>query len=425
MYLRRTESKFRLCIRRFLTVRIPLEATQSEEDLPSPAELAEQADRILRSPGFSKSEVLRNLLSYLVRVHTERPSHHLKEHEIATAVLGRSDDFDPRLDSTVRVHTGRLRTKLSEYYSDAGASDPIRITIPKGAYHICCKHRDEAELMERVEVRPRRTLFVAAASGWAVALVALALAYGIWQANRAEPLPPAVRSFWKEFSNNTRDTVVVYSNPQFVGSATRGMKYAQANINAGPSEINDRYTGIGEAAALAQLTRLFDRLPAPMQVKRSQLLTWDEARVQNLVFIGGPDTNQPQRELPHLQQFGFKTVDEEPQRDKPAVISLHSRAGEPEYFFASGLPYTMDYAVIGLVPGLGAGHKALILAGTTTYGTQAAAEFLLQEDNVRGILTRLPQSGAPNLPFFEALIRVKVSGGVPVQPELVSVRLRE
>jgi hypothetical protein len=67
----------------------------------------------------------------------------------------------------------------------------------------------------------------------------------------------------------------------------------------------------------------------------------------------------------------------------------------------------------------------LILAGTTTYGTQAAAEFLMNEESVRNLIEKLPRVGAGQLPFFEALIRLKVSGGVPVQAELLIVRLRQ
>src|SRR5271163_305655 len=48
----------------------------------------------------------------------------IKEYQIATEVLGRSTDFDPQLDSMVRVQAGRLRVKLTEYYGTDGAGDP-------------------------------------------------------------------------------------------------------------------------------------------------------------------------------------------------------------------------------------------------------------------------------------------------------------
>jgi hypothetical protein len=38
------------------------------------------------------------------------------------------------LDAIVRIHAGRLRRALKEYYYDAGKNDPIVIEIPKGSY---------------------------------------------------------------------------------------------------------------------------------------------------------------------------------------------------------------------------------------------------------------------------------------------------
>jgi len=63
----------------------------------------------------------------------EHPGGTVKEYQIATEVFGRPRDFDPRLDSTVRVQTGRLRSKLAEYYAGSGADDPIIVEVPRGA----------------------------------------------------------------------------------------------------------------------------------------------------------------------------------------------------------------------------------------------------------------------------------------------------
>src|SRR5205823_13346160 len=58
----------------------------------------------------------------------------LKEYQIATEVFGRPADFDPHLDSLVRVQAGRLRAKLAEYYASEGVEDPVVVELPKGTY---------------------------------------------------------------------------------------------------------------------------------------------------------------------------------------------------------------------------------------------------------------------------------------------------
>lgn len=49
-------------------------------------------------------------------------------------VFDRDETFDPTIDSIVRVEAGRLRSKLTEYYSNVGRDDTVKIELPKGGY---------------------------------------------------------------------------------------------------------------------------------------------------------------------------------------------------------------------------------------------------------------------------------------------------
>jgi hypothetical protein len=57
------------------------------------------------------------------------------EHQIGTQLFDRTDDFDPRVDASIRVQLGPLRSKLIEYYCYAteGAEDCLIIEISKGS----------------------------------------------------------------------------------------------------------------------------------------------------------------------------------------------------------------------------------------------------------------------------------------------------
>src|SRR5258708_35939105 len=96
----------------------------------------QQSDRISKSGTFSGSENLISFLQFLVKETVENPDAQVKEYAIATAVFGRSNDFDPRIDSVVRVQAKRLRQKLQEYYETEGKLDSILIELPKGHYKI-------------------------------------------------------------------------------------------------------------------------------------------------------------------------------------------------------------------------------------------------------------------------------------------------
>src|SRR5260221_3623001 len=93
-----------------------------------------QIERLLASHSLHGSESLCKLLRYLANHSLEHPGTSPKEYQIATEVFGRQQDFDPHVDSMVRVQAGRLRTKLAEYYASEGADDHIMVELPKGTY---------------------------------------------------------------------------------------------------------------------------------------------------------------------------------------------------------------------------------------------------------------------------------------------------
>ena len=107
-----------------------------------------QVERLVSSTLLHGSESLCKLLRFLAAHAEEYPATPVKEYQIATDVFGRPPDFDPRLDSTVRVQTGRLRSKLAEYYAGAGAEDPIIIEIPGVAPRIDLLHVSDQRLRD-------------------------------------------------------------------------------------------------------------------------------------------------------------------------------------------------------------------------------------------------------------------------------------
>src|SRR5262249_8861656 len=93
-----------------------------------------EIDKLVNSHALHGSEQLCKLLRYLAKHALDHHGIPIKEYQIATEVFGRSADFDPQLDSMVRVQAGRLRVKLAEYYNSDGAEDPIVVELPRGTY---------------------------------------------------------------------------------------------------------------------------------------------------------------------------------------------------------------------------------------------------------------------------------------------------
>jgi hypothetical protein len=112
---------------------------------PTPNAIRGELEKILASPPFANSNRSRRFLRYAVESSLKDEDEPLKESVIAMEVFDRGSSYDPSIDSTVRVEAGRLRSRLRDYYGDAGRSDPVIIEIPRGAYRAKFLERTSAD----------------------------------------------------------------------------------------------------------------------------------------------------------------------------------------------------------------------------------------------------------------------------------------
>ena len=416
-----------------------------------PEEFFQQIDHIIKSHSLRGSESLCRLLQYLAKQAIDHPDAPLKEYQIATEVYGRHADFDPQSDSTIRVQAGRLRMKLAEYYAGEGAADPILVRIPKGSYHLVFEARPPephpqpaavplresptaSVVVETFPARWRAAFFLLMVS-LIVSLVVLggllwdrkrpesgiALASGTPSVSHTGPLA----SLWRPFTSGVEEPWVIFSNAAFVGRPETGMRYYKSQQDAKVA-VYDHYTGVGEVLAIHALDDAFGTLGRRILVKRGSLFTLDDVKNNNLIFVGSPSENLSLLDIPGTQEFVFQRVTSGPRQGDLSIVNKHPKPGEADSYLASpsAAPLTEDYSVVGLVPGIGSGHYVMILAGTTTFGTQGVVEFVCRQESVEKLLHEIPGSGGGPIKPFEALVRVKIARGVPVETELLSVRAR-
>ena len=386
----------------------------------------EQVERLVNSPVLQNSEALCTLLKFLARHSLEAPEVPLKEHQIATVVFGRSLDFDPRLDSTVRVQMSRLRAKLAEYYNNAGRDDSILVEIPKGSHGVTFREREAPAVAPPPPVPALHNAWKWATLGLLAVVVLLGVLLGI---RPSEPGQSAATRtdgplymFWRGFLQSSEEPLVVFSNAEFVGRPETGLRYYRPDQDAS-APVFDHYTGIGEVISIHELDQVFARLGRPVQLKRGRLLNWDDAKNRDVVFLGSPSENLSLRELSMGREFRFETVTEAPRKGDLGIANLHPAPGEAAVYLGSrDLPITEDYAVVELAPGP-TNARILMLAGTTTFGTQGAVEFVCDPERIRDLLPRVRDHAGGLVPFT-ALLRIKVSRGVPVDSALVALRRR-
>ncbi|MGA7402297.1 MAG: helix-turn-helix domain-containing protein [Candidatus Sulfotelmatobacter sp.] len=405
----------------------------------------QEIEKLTNSHSLRGSDSLCRLLRYLAEHSLANPPSPVKEYQIATEVFGRSAHFDPQADSTVRVQVGRLRTKLAEYYGSEGVDDPVLVDLPKGSY-VLSFHPRAAETTTHSSVPFVHESEASAAqhnsSTWfvgfvvvsillAASLVAIAMLVSSRRSavpaftGEIEPVPAALRIFWSPFVTRPEEPWVIFSNAAFVGRPETGMRYYNSARDQ-RDLIWDHYTGVGEVLAVHSLDQVFGLFRRRIRVKRGSLFSLDDVQNNDLIFVGSPSENLTLLDIPGSKEFVFQRLTSGPRQGDLAIVNVHPHSDEPRVVVASPStsPLTEDYAVVALMPGLNPARSVLILAGTTTFGTQGAVEFASRQNSVADLLSRLSATKATDLKPFEALLRVKIARGVPVETELVAVRKR-
>lgn len=402
---------------------------------PDHERFREELARVLASDTFRGSESLRRLLSYLADAYLSGSSRQLKEYTIGRDAMGKPEDYDPRVDASVRVQAGKLRQRLEQYYREDGASSPDRLTLPKGHFELAFQpavngHSDPAP----PSARPWPIL------AGAMALVALlALIWGGVGWRRASAPKAAaegwsseLRTFWDPFLESRKPPIVVLGSPLFIRFHDQYYRHHLANKweeapgivpleelrrllkSPTPPTETRRWTPLGEAMAAFRLAMFLGPVRPDLSLKRSTVLAWEDVKVNDLIFLGPTKFNQQLNALPIEQDFVFADA---------GIRNLRPRAGEREEYRRDTSPETEDipeeYALITRMRGVEGWGEVLVLASTTTEGTWAAVEYVTHEATLRELLTRLGGPGA--LPdCYQAVLRCRFREQVPIRTEYVT-----
>lgn len=386
--------------------------------------------RILQSRYFVSSARLRDFLVHVTVSALMGATDEVTEQQIGIQVFQRRPGFNTSEDSIVRSQARLLRMKLSAYFASEGASEKIRIEIPKGSY--MPEFSERAENRDIPSVNGNALAWAAGGMGPNGGPMHGPLLLTRWQGTNHsdEPSPVGVDSsfsakkanglspldiFWGPMFTGPRP-MVIYSNEPFAGSYEEGFRYARTNGHQASSNPTfDHFTGVGEVQSVFYITRLFERSGVDFALKRSSLVPWDDAKQTNLIFIGSIAENPALRVLPPTEHFHLVP-------GATAITNETPLPGEPKAYWRSSHPITRDYAILSLGTGLIPACKALVFAGLTTLGTQAAVEYACNPESVSDLLRKVGSDGSVRP--FEAILEVNITDGVPLQTQVVAVRAR-
>ena len=373
---------------------------------PPPSEdCLRQIQRVLQSVAFRNAATLQQLLQFLaLRALDHSQQEPLKEYTIGVEAFGRTQDFDPKTDTIVRVQIHRLRQKLKEYYDSDGSRDPILIEIPKGHYLPRFELQSTSARGPKVSTAPdlesntgvgtnpgggfsgsdtefrqlenRHRFPGRLATAVACALIAC-FGLGFWigtnrqiGAGRTATIndlatgTDPVKAFWAKLIGDDATPVIAYPDAVFLldnsndlfrfrqgASDDRGAlvdPHLARQFASNPSLVSragalyyeNGYTGAGELQAVGMLANLFGQMGVHPVFKPSREITPDDLRQHSVILLGSSFQNVAVAQLMNAGDLTFKNPDSHLEGWRAEITNAHPQAGEETAYHTEREPVT-------------------------------------------------------------------------------------
>jgi hypothetical protein len=433
---------------------------ETPQELPSVEQRRALIERVAASGHFSRSARLRDFLLYVGRQSLKDGWPEIHEQEIGAKVFGRPISYDRSSDNIVRVNATELRKRIELYFESTGANEPLIFEIPRGGYTPVFRRRVAAQAAEPAELlveepvpevsrpspveaagRSRSPLWIHAA--WALVSVLLAVACLVLveqnHTMRMALYPwdgkPAVEAFWTGFlrSHQRMDVVLpddsasvvedISGRPSTLGDyLSRNYDWIETS-KMSTERKEDLYQILNHNlvtfGAVRAADDILNEVPAsyPRYMTLSRYYTADEIKRNNVVLVGGKKA-VPWDDL-FDDELNFLT-DYDDLHAHGLVRNRHPKPGELAIYNPSSGPSSLlAYSVIAYLPNPSGTGNAIILAGTDSDATEAAAEFLISEQQMER-LQKLFHSD--HFPYFEVLLKTSRLSGTSFNAEIVAYR---
>jgi hypothetical protein len=420
-------------------------------------------DRVAASTQFARSARLRDFLLYVGGQSLKDGCPEIHELEIGAKVFGRSASYDRSQDNIVRVNATELRKRIDLYFATEGAHETLILEIPRGGYKPVFHRRSpelqndpalsaeisqprDVELHETAAtppVREHRNTRVHLV--WGAVCVALSVACFLefQQARATHKLldawegKPAVSLLWKDFVKPSQQTDIVlpdaslsireeltghpvslseYIDRQYV-KQTESLPVSKDRRDDLADIYSHNLVAFGDFRAAQEILALSP--VGSLHLTLSRFFQAESVKRDNLILIGGKKAN------PWIYMFDDQvnfSLDFDDARGLGYIANRHPRPGEAaSYIPSSQYPNGfVGYSVVAYLPNPSHNGNTIILAGTDSDATSAAAEFLTSEKQLKKFQSTLH---VQKFPYFEVLLKTSRLSGTSLNSEILAYRI--
>ena len=360
-------------------------------------EIREELERVLSGAAFSSSQRSSEFLRYVVEETLSGRSDQIKERSIAMAIFKRGAEYEPGVDSGVRVKGVEVRKRLAKHYSAAPGSR-IRIELPQGHYVPTFKAPDiPPPAATRDVIRP------AAAGLFICGIAAL-----VWLFAGHSPVKE-LDDLWRPMTASKAAVLIglpsalLYTVP---GPATTPVPPEQV------TKVADFFLGTGAAYGAAQVAAMLTARGGRFVVKVGRDVSYEDLKNQPAVFLGA--TSSPwTMEFSRKLRFEFHA-----EGNKIGVIDTQKTGQRWMRRETVEADVVEDYALVARIFDGSTGNPVLLVGGCGPRGTHAASEFVSSTDVFKQFTSVAP----PDWPRrnFEVVLHAEVHGAVPGRPQVIA-----
>jgi hypothetical protein len=376
----------------------------------SEAEKQKLIHKIINDKTFSRSEMLRDLLSYLFKAHQNGEK--VKAINIAIDLLQRKGELKENDETIARVYMHKLRTKLVDYYNKEGKTEKVIIEIPKGKYELIFQPATNGNNKSPKSV-PFKTVLYLASLLLLLNLTILALFYGFPKHKPQNPI-------WAEYLSDQEDINLMLANPFFytIRNLENDSTFVVRNFNINSEEelakspmlfsqdkyeikeSNISYFANNNVSSLPRLFRALCNTSNKIHLKSGDKINLENIKTNNTIAITSLKSIGIFREfliqtsirIPHKSGLSLSLITETDTLNYSAIKAYDD--------------FYTDYAFIVKVPTPN-GKVLSILSDSHSIGNKGLMELITSDNLEKEIQAKYPQN--KDFPtYFELL--VKVSG---------------
>jgi len=322
-------------------------------------------------------------------------SENIKEYTVGLDVFGKPSSYDPRQESTVRMHVARLRQKLGEYYRTEGLDDPIIVDLPKGGFRVTFDPRPiEAEpiLQMAPATTDRRHYWYELALAVALVMaIGAALYFGarLRQVQEASTQTgewtPELRELWEPLISANRPLILAVSTAR---------------------------TAAGSASGLVRLGQFLGE--TRVQVLAGDQIEAPEVAMGNVVWLGSVKDNRQMQAM-----FAGRPLSLE----ADGIHNLQPQPGEPALIADKPPPDPQEteesYALISRVPGLYGNGEVLYLSGNQGASITGGVNFFTDPAHAKTLIEKLRGANGRVPRYYQVVLKVRSMDDMPIEVSYV------